>query len=378
MEVNTTIWGIPNTWRNFTMRSSGMTVTVKIPSSANRDYVRTYTSGNNRLPMSIDDDIDQSPALWGIGKDALLHKQFLTYVVWDADDENNRFKVEMKSALDDSEIGKSKPLILFSCNKNDNASTEVFNPFYSNSMERYAPTITSLYERPYAFSPILNLNYKTIMLLPYIACVSNTDKYAQSGYSLYDINSFNTLYDSEIANQKTVVGFVWRYFWGSDGNRAANQQTSYKSIGFACSYKYKAYISTSGSYTSEPTYDYKNIYGCNRYSYSPSEQCMINGIINNALNSSITSFDIANANYGRENNGAFSRGAHTFWFDDEIMEFINNGNTSSPKTRAVFKSTLTKQEIIDYTKKQTAFIGFPFCDDINHISDFVGSNNIYL
>lgn len=166
MQVNTSIWGAPETWVNGS--TSEQKASIKFAESSRDTYRENYENGNIDL-----NSIDLSPCYWGIGKGSIFRNpHYLSPYLLDGET-----KVAIDDVLDDSQT--SFPLMFFTASSVTNQETR-FNYRYSPRRTTSPPQAV-----PFSTKIVLGFRYKDIILEPIVLCKDNT--FASS-------NRFATLY----------------------------------------------------------------------------------------------------------------------------------------------------------------------------------------
>ena len=355
MEVNTTIWGTPETWVDGT--AAEQKADIKYAAAEKDTYREQYQIGG--IPLNT---IDDSTAFWGIGAGSIWCKpQYLSPYQKDGETE-----VAVDPMLDNI---TSLPCIIM-------GDAGVGNQ-YIRYKSRYAPMIT---EAPpnypgYSAKIILNFAYKNIVLVPWIRCKATGWSSGVSSYSLYDYIT-NTRYNS----LPEIVGIGFQSFMG-DGS--TNRSSS--NIG----------ICSPVDFTPYPIY-YESTYfwaqqGCSQLlattDLGNTGRCLIGNTytttstaINNYIGDSVTALAYKYSVLPTSNTNI-----KAYYFDpDNPIWTINkttvrSGNTVWYEYPYIAVSADNITDVRSYIFSQIAYIGLPFVynpDDADQGQ--IGDIGVYL
>lgn len=334
MQVNTSIWGAPETWVDGT--TAQQKAGIKFADATKDTYREQYQLGT--IPLNT---IDSSPAFWGIGKGSIWCKpHYLSPYQFDG---------ETKVAIDPmlNEIN-SLPCIIM-------GDAGLGNQYvrYNN---RYAPMIT---EAPpnqpgYSAQIILDFTYKNIVLVPWIQCKPTGWSSNVSSYSLYDY-----ITNSRYNTNPEIVGIGFHSFMG-DGS--VNRSSS--NIGICSPVDYKVYPVYYGS-----TYFWAQ-QGCSHLlattNLGNTGRCLIGNTftttsttIDNLIGDSVTAL-------AYKYSVSSSTSIKLYYFDPEDPIWtINKTTVRSSKTvwyeyPYISVSSTNIDDVKDYILSQIAYIGLPF------------------
>lgn len=356
MSVNYEIWGSPETWVDGT--DAEQKANVKFAEASKDTYQEQYVTGG--IPLN---DIDKSPAFWGIGKDSIWCKpQYLSPYMKDG---------ETEVAVDPvfNEIS-SMPCIIMGY-----AGTGSQYIRYKN---RYKPMIT---EAPpntagYGGKIILDFAYKNIVLVPWVRCkATGWSSSSPSSYSLHDYIT-NARYNSE----PEIVGIAFQSFMG-DGT----VDRSSSSIGICSPVDFKAYAVYHKS-----TYFWAQ-QGCSQLlattNIGTTGRCLIgetytttSTTINNLIGDSVTALAYK---YSVAPTSSTDIKAYYFDPDNPIWKInkttVRSGNTVWYEYPYIEVTAENITSVREYILSQIAYIGLPFVynpDDADQGQ--IGDIGVYL
>ena len=336
MSINYDIWGAQSTWVDGD--SDQQKANVKFAEASKDTYREQYQTGG--IPLN---DIDKSPAYWGIGKDSIWCKpQYLSPYQKDGETE-----VAVDPVFDNI---NSLPCIIMGY---AGAGSQ-----YIRYKERYAPMIT---EAPplhagYGGKIILDFAYKNIMLVPWIQCKATGWSSGVSSYSLYDYIT-NTRYNS----LPEITGIGFQSFMG-DGT--ANRSSS--NIGICSPVDFKAY-----AVYHESTYFWAQ-QGCSQLlattNLGNTGRCLIgetytttSTTINNYIGDSVTALAYK---YSVAPTSNTDIKAYYFDPDNPIWKInkttVRSGNTVWYEYPYIEVTSENVNTVKDYILSQIAYIGLPF------------------
>ena len=363
MDVNTDVWGTPETWRVSGVYAS---CNAKLGELNVRDSYYAVWS-NNFLDLNV---IDKSVAYWGISKNSVWAKPHFISPFWTG----SEIDVDTRPAYDNN--ADDIPAI-FSTNQGYSQNDITYN-------NRYADVNTVPYNNGTVNRILLDFNYQKVVLVPCVLYVSSTSGtrtiYATSMKDYID--NIGTTYN----NYRYVVGFGFRVRTG-DTNRAQNYGLNLQVLRhFSGSDIY--YQPAGTKYTYFATENGFDMISCGGYLGNSNEVSKVlpySNIYGAYIDQTIGDGDTAfRAKYCVNYNagGMIYNQVPVYFYDDNPLWKINKIWEGTPTWQQVFSYiNITNENINDfkaYALKQIAYLGFIFVYDPDiAINGQLGDTGLY-
>ena len=368
MAINYDIWGLPATWVDGT--TAEQNADIKYPAAAKDTYKEQYTSGG--IPYN---EIDESIAFWGIGKDCIFcNPQYLApYCVGGDINTIDVYQEPVKRT-------KTAQSAIFSHGDTTKVSVSYTRrwSFYTASeiesdTQHRIPLGTAYLQQLYTA-----MNYQKMMLIPYVETVADT--YTTGDYATYTLYDYieNQSYNTK---QRIVgIGYMIRYGDGINENRSSE----YKGPSLLFSFDIEG---KDVSYNTKPFYAHEN--GMSTLLWSDgSGGCRVPMSINTGRisgNATIGTADTGfRAKYCPINDGT---SVPLYFYDPDNPIWSINKSTAAGSGSTIFwyaypyiaVNSSNAESVKNYVLEQLAYLGLPFVYDPDKAArGQVGDVGVYL
>lgn len=400
MQVNSNVWGEVVDYRTVTYSGHYDIPSMKIPDTSHTSYSQYYGDTGDS------GDIDLSVAPWGIGGDSWVCNLFMG-AHWVQAGAENPYDVPMGTTAGisyqcDINGGKPHPMILFTrenrygnfpnFNDGNSAGMPNVNRFYP-APDASAPSwtgkrsLTTGRNSAWQRCPVVGMNYKNTILIPYVCATSKTNT-VQVVCDYLD----NVLADlTTWRNNYYILGIGYEFAIGNPGSRDTTDDTEYIfSIGTV--HKLGNIPRLESWYNPFPPYG------------NSGEEAY--HIVSGTVHSTVMSTMICTPNSAYTNTYQDIYGGPLQWWYESAAEYYNNDQdnracqyyrggadwkfgfftdsgaippySSSQNARRFMYwdiTDLSDDEVTAELLKQVALLGFCFTLDHTRYNDTAGSNN---